>query len=98
MLSLFFIWEENKDLIVRSKVTGKSYDSDNVWYITDVTQVAFYFSYGVGQDEILDILYDNSKVQCNRLCFVYPKNAKMKVAFDVWNTKRNNKKTNANKK
>jgi hypothetical protein len=96
--SLFFIFEEDKELIVKSKVTGKTYDSDNVWYITDVTQVAFYFSQGIGQDELLDILYDNSKIQCNRLCFVYPKTPKMKVIFDIWNAKRNSRKADENKK
>lgn len=75
-----------------SKITGKQYDTDDVWYITDVTQVAFYFGYGVGQNELLDILYDKSRKQCNRLCFVYPKSPQMKVVFDIWNNIRNGKK------
>lgn len=68
---------------VTSKITGKTYDPDQVWYITNMSQIAFYFEQGVGE-EILDILYDRSRVQKNRLCMVYPKSPQMSVVFDLW--------------
>lgn len=68
---------------VKSKITEKEYDRDNVWYITNISQVGFYFSCGAGE-EILDILYNPDKVKHNRVCFVYPKNEHMSVLFDLW--------------
>lgn len=75
---------------VTSKLTGKQYDSDNVWYITNMTQVAYYWEHDAGADEVLDVLYDKSRTQCNKMCFVYPKSPKMKVVFDMWNARKKN--------
>lgn len=66
-----------------SRVTGKTYDTDNVWYITNVTQLGFYLSLHL-DDRLLDVLYDGSRDQRNRVCFVYPKTPEMEVAFNLW--------------
>lgn len=70
-------------MIVTSKITGRSYDSDRVLYITDVAQWAFYFSQGCDY-ELLDIAYDNRKNQKRPLCMVFRKSDRMHELYEMW--------------
>ena len=70
-------------MIVTSKITGKSYDTDRVLYLTDVAQWTFYFSLGC-DCEVLDILYDSSRSQKRPLCIIFRKSPRMKQLYDLW--------------
>ena len=65
---------------VRSHITGKIYDPDNVWYVANMPQIVYYNGNGA-EGEILDILY-NSRME--KFIFVYPKSDFMKLLYDKW--------------
>lgn len=67
-------------MTVRSAITGKIYDPDNVWYIANIQQIAAYNSNGA-DGEVLDILYNG---RMNRFIFVYPKNEFMDLLYAKW--------------
>lgn len=70
-------------MIVTSKITGKSYDSDKVIYITYIAQIAFYFQMGC-EYEVLDILWDSRKNQKRPLCVVFRRSQRMKELYELW--------------
>lgn len=85
--------EEKGNLIVTSKITGKSYDSDKVIYITYIAQIAFYFQMGCDY-EVLDILWDNSKNQKRPLCVVFRRSQRMKELYELWKEHSHKEETN----
>lgn len=64
----------------RSIITGKVYDSDNVWYVANIEQIDAYNSNGA-ESRVLDVLYNGRK---NKFIFVYPKDEFMKRLYDLW--------------
>lgn len=70
-------------MIVTSKVTGKSYDTDRVLYITFISQIAFYFKMGC-DDDVLDIIWDSSRNQKRPLCVVYRKSPRIRELYKLW--------------
>lgn len=79
-------------MTIRSAITGKFYDPDNVWYIGNAQQVAFYNCNGA-EGEVLDILYNG---RLNKFIFVYPKIEFISLLYDKW-IKQNNKDTEEEK-
>ena len=70
-------------MIVTSKITGISQDTDHVLYLTDISQWAFYFQNGC-ENELLDILYDSSHNQRRPLCMVFRHSKKMRELYQMW--------------
>ena len=60
-----------------SKITGKSYITENTCIILNVAQVAAYMR---NDAPLLDIYVGRD----NKLCFIFPKNEKTKELFDKW--------------
>lgn len=73
-------------MIVTSNITGKSYDTDRVIYITYIAQIAFYFQMGC-DTEVLDILWDSARNQKRPLCIVFRKSARMKELYELWKSR-----------
>lgn len=67
-------------MTTRSVITGKIYDSANVWYVANIHQIDAYNSNGA-EDQVLDILYNG---RLNKFIFVYPKNEFMNLLYDKW--------------
>lgn len=70
-------------MIVTSRITGVSYDTDSVLYLTDIPQWSFYFQNDC-QSEIVDILYDPSRNQKRPLCMVFKRSKKMRELYEKW--------------
>lgn len=69
-------------IFVKSKVTGKEYNPEKVWYISNMQQVSAYFANG-GIDYIVDVVYNPYKER-NKMVFVYEKNEFMDELYDKW--------------
>jgi hypothetical protein len=65
---------------VRSRITGKFYDPDNVWYVANMAQIVSYNENGA-ESEVLDVIYNG---RMKKFIFVYPKNEFMKLLYDKW--------------
>lgn len=65
-------------MYTKSKITGKTYDTDKVWYIWNIDQVAKY-NYAGAEEQVLDILYNSEK---HKFIWVYPRNAFMADLYD----------------
>lgn len=70
-------------MIVTSRITGITYNSDSVLYLTDVAQWSFYFQNGC-ESELIDILYDPSYNIKRPLCMVFKKSKKMHELYTMW--------------
>lgn len=70
-------------MIITSKITGKTYDSDRVLYINFQPQWSFYFSQGC-EDEFLDLIYDRTQNHKYPICMVFKKSLHMKELYDMW--------------
>ncbi len=68
-------------MFVRSKITGKLYDPDQVWYVSNVDQIYAYNTHGA-ESEVLDVIY-HSRRRC--FIYVYPKSDFMKLLYQKWN-------------
>lgn len=69
-------------MLVKSKVTGKEYNPEHVWYISNMQQVSAYFANG-GVDHILDVIQNPNKTR-NKMVFVYDKNEFTTDLYDRW--------------
>nr|DAY89458.1 MAG TPA: hypothetical protein [Caudoviricetes sp.] len=67
---------------VTSKITGKTYDIYDAWYISNHVMYGAYLCNG-GDEYLLDVLYDKSKEK-NKMTFVFPKNEYMSELYDKW--------------
>lgn len=79
----YFFERKKRNMITTSRITGISYDSDSVLYLTDIPQWSFYFQNGC-ESEIVDILYDPSRNQKRPLCMVFKRSKKMHELYDKW--------------
>lgn len=70
--------------MVTSKITGKTYNPDNSHsaYLSNLQQVFKYLCNGA-EDDLVDILYANTKNNC--LVFVFRKSENIKRLYDLWN-------------
>lgn len=70
--------------MVKSKITGKEYDPSNneSVYLTNVVQAYRYLQNG-GSDDLVDILYTNTKNDC--LVFVFRKTKVIRKLYELWN-------------
>lgn len=67
-------------MLVKSIITGKTYDPDKVWYLANIHQIDAYNCNGA-DSKILDVLYNSRK---NKFIFVYPKDGFMEILYDKW--------------
>ena len=69
--------------MIRSKLIGKTYDPSNSCsvYISNMLQAARYLQNG-GEDDLVDILYTNTKNDC--LVFVFRKTEHIKELYKKW--------------
>lgn len=82
-------------MITTSRITGISYDSDAVLYLTDIPQWSFYFQNGC-ETEVVDILYDPSRNQKRPLCMVFKKSKKIHEVYEKWLARREESKHGEN--
>ena len=70
--------------MTKSNITGKTYDPSNssVAYISNLQQVFRYLCNGA-EDDLVDILYANTKNNC--LVFVFRKSDNIRRLYDLWN-------------
>ncbi|MDD6828023.1 MAG: hypothetical protein PUE12_18295 [Oscillospiraceae bacterium] len=70
--------------MVKSTITGKEYNPDNssVIYVVNVVQAYKYLQNGASE-ELVDILYTNTKNDC--LVFVFRKSPFIKKLYEQWN-------------
>lgn len=76
-------------MFITSRITGQTYNSDSVLYLTDVAQWSFYFQNGC-ETELIDILYDPSYNIKRPLCMVFKKSKKMHELYDMWLARKSN--------
>ena len=69
-------------MLIQSKITGKKYNPEHVWYISNMQQVSAQFANG-GDIYLLDVIYNSSKNR-NKMVFVYEKNDFMIDLYDRW--------------
>lgn len=59
---------EKKDIVIRSKVTGKLYNDSNVHHVWDVMKVYKFISNGA---QIIDVFPGHNSEGAERLCFCF---------------------------
>ena len=69
--------------MIKSNITGKTYSPDNssVIYLSNLQQVFKYLRNGA-EDDLVDILYNNTKNNC--LVFVFNKSELVKGLYKKW--------------
>lgn len=69
--------------MIKSNITGKIYSPDNssVIFLTNLQQVFKYLRNGA-EDDLVDILYNNTKNDC--LVFVFNKSELIKDLYKKW--------------
>lgn len=71
-------------MLVYSRLLNKSYDADNVIYITNFKQVYQYLNASEEvADHLVDILYTGTRKDC--LVFVFEKAPIMRQLYREWN-------------
>lgn len=68
--------------MIKSKITGKTYEPSDGVYLTNPVQCQKYFKY-LGEDFFLDILYTSNKRE-DSLVFVWKKCPETKKAKFMW--------------
>lgn len=70
--------------MIYSRITNKYYDPNNSAsvYIVNMRQAFLYLKNGA-QDDLMDILYNDTKNDC--LVFVFRKSKRVKQLYEMWN-------------